>query len=171
MRIVSLEFCYFIYIGYVYISKLYSYIYNVVVQAAGPLAKWVESSISFQLIVQKVDPLRREIQELEEQQAVNQRGLEQTQAQIISLEQRLQSYKTEYAQLISDVQIIKKEMESVKTKVHRSSQLLKNLASEKIRWSKASATSKDQLLTAVGDCLLAGAFCTYLGFFEHGDRR
>lgn len=108
---------------------------------------------------------------MEQEQSVNQKALQETQAQIRSLEERLQSYKTEYAQLISDVQMIKKEMESVRTKVERSSQLLKNLASEKARWSKASETSSDQLMTAIGDCLLAGAFCAYLGFFEHGDRR
>lgn len=127
--------------------------------------------MSFQVIAQNVAPLRREIQELESELSGNQKGLQEAQQQIRSLEERLQSYKTEYAQLISDVQMIKKEMETVKFKVERSSQLLKNLGSEKERWSKASSTSKDQLVTAIGDCLLAGAFCTYLGFFEHGDRR
>lgn len=121
--------------------------------------------------MQKVDPLRSEIEKLEKDLLVNQQGLDEAKAEIAILEQKLQEYKTEYAQLISAVQLIKMEMDTVNTKVKRSFQLLKNLASEKTRWSQASETSAEQILTTPGDCLLAGAFCGYLGFFEHGDRK
>lgn len=118
----------------------------------------------------KVEPLRNEIHQLEKDSSVNAEFLKETQLQIRTLEEKLQSYKTEYAQLIADVQMIKQEMDVVQHKVQRSSQLLRNLASEKQRWSVASESTKDQVLTALGDCLLAAAFTTYLGFFEHGDR-
>lgn len=35
-------------------------------KAAGPLAKWVDSQVHFSTILESVDPLRKEVQDLQE---------------------------------------------------------------------------------------------------------
>ncbi|CEM16453.1 unnamed protein product [Vitrella brassicaformis CCMP3155] len=136
-------------------------------KAAGPLALWVESQFSFAKILESVEPLQQEIRGLENEKNQNQRELDKAKDLIATLEGRIDEYKREYADLISKVQIIKREMETVQSKVERSISLLNNLASEKDRWAETSQGFQQEMGTIVGDCLLAGAFCTYIGFFDH----
>lgn len=58
-------------------------------------------------------------------------------------------------------------MESVLKKVERSQNLLKNLSSERYRWDESCQNFKEQQATIIGDVLLAGAFSSYIGFFDH----
>ncbi|PFH31617.1 dynein heavy chain [Besnoitia besnoiti] len=140
-------------------------------KAAGPLAKWVESSVAFVTISEQVDPLQKEIEVLEVEALKNKEELLQQQELIGQLEGKLQQYKKDYAQLISQVESIKREMEDVQKKCARSMRLLQNLSSEKGRWSEQSDALQQAGFTFVGDSLLAAAFCAYLGFFEYAHRQ
>ncbi|CBZ49657.1 hypothetical protein NCLIV_001450 [Neospora caninum Liverpool] len=140
-------------------------------KAAGPLAKWVESSVAFVTISEQVDPLQKEIEVLEVEALKNKEELLQQQDLIGQLEAKLQQYKKDYAQLISQVQLIKREMEDVQKKCARSMRLLQNLGSEKGRWLEQSDALCQAGFTFIGDSLLAAAFCAYLGFFEYAHRQ
>ncbi|CDJ57328.1 hypothetical protein EMWEY_00007760 [Eimeria maxima] len=139
-------------------------------RAAGPLAQWVESSVKFVLISEQVEPLQTEIAQLETEAQENEANLQEQQSLITQLEGKLQQYKQDYAQLISQVQSIKREMEEVQKKCARSMSLLENLGSEKNRWFDQLEQLKLATQTFIGDSLLAAAFCAYLGFFEYADR-
>eukprot|EP00923_Selenidium_pygospionis_P010873 GHVN01019032.1.p1 GENE.GHVN01019032.1~~GHVN01019032.1.p1 ORF type:complete len:2863 (-),score=448.94 GHVN01019032.1:301-8082(-) len=140
-------------------------------KAAGPLAKWAQASLTCQMINLKVDPLKHEIDTLEKDRSKNAKDLEATTKLIETLESKLAELKNDYAILITEVQLIKTEMETVQHKVQRSQDLLANLQSEKIRWSDTCEKSREAIFSLTGDSLLAGAFSTYMGFFEHSDRR
>ncbi|EPR57558.1 dynein heavy chain [Toxoplasma gondii GT1] len=140
-------------------------------KAAGPLAKWVESSVAFVAISEQVDPLQKEIDVLEVEALKNKEELLQQQELIGQLERKLQQYKKDYAQLISEVQLIQREMEDVQKKCQRSMRLLQNLGSEKGRWLEQSDALRRAGVTFIGDSLLAAAFCAYLGFFEYAHRQ
>ncbi|PHJ17985.1 dynein heavy chain [Cystoisospora suis] len=140
-------------------------------KAAGPLAKWVESSVAFVTISEQVDPLQKEIEVLEREALENKEELLKQQELISQLEVKLQQYKKDYAQLISQVQIIQREMEDVQKRCGRSMSLLENLGSEKERWSEQSEVLQQAAFTFIGDSLLAAAFCAYLGFFEYAHRQ
>ena len=58
-------------------------------------------------------------------------------------------------------------MNKVLEKVTRSQQLIRNLSSERKRWEEASRSFKEQISSLIGDSLIAGAFLTYIGFFDH----
>lgn len=139
-------------------------------RAAGPLAKWVESVITFINISETVQPLENEIQKLQEETQVAEAQYNEQKAIIAELEKKLLQYKNDYAQLISQVQSIKQEMEIVENKIKRSINLIDNLKSEKERWSETSIQLEEASGTLIGDCLTAAAFCAYIGFFEHYER-
>ncbi|THH01513.1 hypothetical protein EW026_g1200 [Hermanssonia centrifuga] len=135
-------------------------------KACGPLVKWAIAQVKFSEILDKVEPLRNEVQSLEDQ-------AEQTkeQAQVIikmisELEASIERYKEEYAALIRETQAIKTEMERVQSKVDRSMKLLESLSSEKIRWELGSRTFDTEMSTIVGDVLLSAGFLAYAGFFD-----
>ncbi len=73
--------------------------------------------------------------------------------------------------LIRDTEAIKAEMARVEEKVTRSTSLVKSLAAERSRWEMGRSTFATQLSTLVGDSLVAAAFLTYCGYFDHSGRR
>lgn len=117
-------------------------------------------------MLKRVEPLRQELQSLEDQAELNVRNAQDTKDLIAQLEQSIAAYKEEYAQLISQAQAIKTDLENVQAKVDRSIALLKSLNIEKERWECTSETFKSQMSTIVGDVLLSAAFIAYGGYFD-----
>ncbi|KAF4674074.1 hypothetical protein FOL47_009753 [Perkinsus chesapeaki] len=140
-------------------------------RAAGPLAQWVMSQISYGKMLQSIGPLRAEVAELEAQQKVSNGKLKANSELLEKLESEIEQYKEEYAQLISEGQSIRSEMEEVSSMCKRSSDLLASLASEKERWEIQKETYKAQSGSIIGDTVIGAAFCTYSGFCEHVHRQ
>lgn len=59
-------------------------------------------------------------------------------SKVIELESRIEVLKSDYAQLVAKAENIKGDMKTVKEKVDRSVQLIKNLSSERERWEISS---------------------------------
>lgn len=117
-------------------------------------------------MLKRVEPLREELQSLEDQAALNMKHAQDTKDLISQLEQSIAAYKEEYAQLISQAQAIKTDLENVQAKVDRSIALLKSLNIERERWESTSETFRSQMSTIVGDVLLSAAFIAYGGYFD-----
>ncbi|KAL9938803.1 hypothetical protein V8E36_002522 [Tilletia maclaganii] len=135
-------------------------------KACGPLAKWVIAQVRFSDILDRVGPLREEVDSLERQALETKEQASEIVTMISELEASIARYKDEYAMLISETQAIKGEMERVQKRVDRSIQLLESLGSEKERWEAASRTFDTQMSTIVGDAMLSAAFLAYAGFFD-----
>ncbi|KAJ1982313.1 dynein heavy chain [Dimargaris xerosporica] len=135
-------------------------------KACGPLVKWVIAQVNYSEILERVGPLRQEVQTLEMDAEDTRLKATEVEQVVAELEQSIARYKDEYALLISETQMIKSEMERVKSKVDRSVTLLASLSSEKERWEGTSATFEMQMGTIVGDVLLSSAFLAYGGYFD-----
>ncbi|KAI8818344.1 dynein heavy chain [Fimicolochytrium jonesii] len=135
-------------------------------QACGPLVQWAIAQVKYSGILERVGPLRREVQQLEAKAEVAQQRATAIEAMIHQLEESIGKYKEEYAVLISETQSIKTEMETVRTRVDRSLRLLDDLSSERERWESGSQTFGEQMATIVGDVLISAAFIAYAGFFS-----
>ncbi|CAG8454634.1 4044_t:CDS:10, partial [Ambispora gerdemannii] len=151
-----------------YLSKpSYNYeLVNRASKACGPLVKWVIAQVNFSEILDRVGPLRNEVSDLQKQQESTKLRAVTIEKMINDLESSIARYKDEYAQLISQTQTIKGEMEQVKNKVDRSLTLLGSLSSEKERWETGSQAFETQMGTIVGDVLLSAAFLAYGGYFD-----
>lgn len=134
--------------------------------ACGPLVKWAIAQVSYAEMLQKVDPLRQELQTNEDKMLVNQSKLESVADMIGELEKSIAQYKEEYAALISEAQAIKATLASVEAKVSRSTALLRSLGSERQRWEGTSDGFQSQMDTIAGDVLLSAAFLAYGGYFD-----
>ncbi|CAB3376335.1 Hypothetical predicted protein [Cloeon dipterum] len=139
--------------------------------ACGPMVKWAIAQIEYADMLKRVEPLREELNSLESQASENTNKGEGVKKLIAQLEQSIASYKEEYAQLISQAQAIKLDLENVQAKVDRSIALLKSLGIERIRWEATSETFKSQMSTIIGDVLLSSAFLAYAGYFDQHYRQ
>ncbi|KAK3828336.1 MAG: dynein heavy chain [Benniella sp.] len=135
-------------------------------KACGPLVKWVIAQVNYSEILDRIGPLRQEVQDLEDSAQATETQAAVTEKMITELENSIGKYKEEYAALITEVGSIKQEMERVKSKVERSLTLLQSLSSEKVRWEAGSHSFDTQMATTVGDVLLASAFLAYGGYFD-----
>lgn len=140
-------------------------------KACGPLVQWVEAQVNYSEILDRVGPLREEVDQLEEQALQTKAEAKAVEDTIISLEQSIATYKTEYAALISETQAIKAEMSRVQFKVDRSVRLLDSLSSERTRWEDGSKSFETQISTLVGDVLVAAAFLAYSGLYDQTFRK
>ncbi|KOC68078.1 Dynein heavy chain, cytoplasmic [Habropoda laboriosa] len=129
------------------------------------------AQIEYADMLKRVEPLRDELHSLERQAETNKQRGEEVKNLIAQLEQSIASYKEEYAQLISQAQAIKADLESVQAKVDRSIALLKSLVIERERWEATSETFKSQMSTIIGDVLLSSAFLAYAGYFDQHYRQ
>ncbi|KKA28538.1 hypothetical protein TD95_002241 [Thielaviopsis punctulata] len=140
-------------------------------KACGPLVQWVTAQVNYSEILDRVGPLREEVQQLEEQALQTRAEAQAVENTILTLENRIATYKTEYAALIAETEAIKAEMGRVEFKVNRSVKLLDSLASERERWDEGSKSFETQISTLVGDVLVAAAFLAYGGLYDQTFRR
>ncbi len=139
--------------------------------ACGPMVKWAIAQLEYAEMLNKVEPLRNELLELEEAATVKQREAEEMTRVIGRLEASINNYKEEYAQLISQAEAIKSDLKQVQDKVDRSMALLKSLGIEKERWQTTSEGFKSQMDTLIGDVFLSSAFLAYAGYFDQHSRQ
>ncbi|XP_022096690.1 cytoplasmic dynein 1 heavy chain 1-like isoform X2 [Acanthaster planci] len=139
--------------------------------ACGPMVKWAIAQISYADMLHRVEPLRNELDRLEKEANKNKIKQEQVNKLIADLEHSIAGYKEEYAQLISQAQAIKSDLEAVEIKVNRSTALLRSLSHERERWETGSESFKAQMATILGDVLLSSAFMAYAGYFDQQMRQ
>ncbi|KAF2121658.1 dynein heavy chain [Lophiotrema nucula] len=140
-------------------------------KACGPLVQWVSAQVHFSDILDRVGPLRAEVDQLEVDAQSTKDQAKETEALVQNLEDSIARYKTEYAALISETQAIKTEMKTVQFKVDRSVRLLDSLSSERVRWEESSKSFDSQIDTIVGDVLVAAAFIAYGGYYDQQYRK
>ena len=140
-------------------------------KACGPLVQWVEAQVNYSEILDRVGPLRAEVEELEDHALQTRAEAQAIENTIVKLQDSIETYKTEYAALISETQAIKNEMSRVQTKVDRSVRLLDSLSSERGRWEEASRSFEIQIQTLVGDVVIASAFLAYGGLYDQQFRK
>lgn len=140
-------------------------------KACGPLVQWVAAQVNYSDILDRVGPLKEEVTQLEEQALQTKAEAKAVENNIAELEASIDTYKTEYAALVSETQAIKAEMSKVQFKVDRSVRLLDSLSSERTRWEEGSKSFETQISTLVGDVLVAAAFLAYSGLYDQTFRK
>lgn len=140
-------------------------------KACGPLVQWVTAQVNYSEILDRVGPMRAEVDELEEQALVTKANARAIEDKLRELEESIAQYKSEYATLVNDSQAIRTEMNKVESKVKRSLHLLDSLQSERKRWEEGSKGFQTQIETIVGDTLAAAAFVAYGGLYDQQYRK
>ena len=85
--------------------------------ACGPMVKWAIAQLNYADMLKRVEPLRMELKSLEQAAAVKQKEADEMAATITRLEKSINSYKEEYAQLISQAEAIKTDLKQVQVRI------------------------------------------------------
>jgi len=114
-------------------------------------------------MLKRVEPLRNELQQLENESEATKVKCEEIDRVIDALERSISKYKEEYAVLIAQAQAIKTDLAAVELKVERSVALLGSLAQERERWEQGSEGFQQQMATILGESSLYGRCCPVVG--------
>eukprot|EP01029_Cantina_marsupialis_P002018 TRINITY_DN11834_c0_g1_i3.p1 TRINITY_DN11834_c0_g1~~TRINITY_DN11834_c0_g1_i3.p1 ORF type:complete len:2324 (+),score=948.09 TRINITY_DN11834_c0_g1_i3:913-6972(+) len=140
-------------------------------KACGPLYDWIISQVHFSEIIERVQPLRDEVQALQQQSDELSARCDEERKTAEGLESSIVELKSEYAALISETEQLKVQITEVRSKVERSESLLASLSSESSRWEQSRLDFHKEMTTLFGDCLLSAGFLSYSGFFDYRQRK
>ncbi|KAG7660522.1 DYN1 [[Candida] subhashii] len=160
------------YMEQVYLSRE-DYTFEVVHRASkacGPLVVWVKAQLNYSKILQRIDPLREEMRNIELETKKTRAKLIAIDQMISELNASIESYKTSYSEVIRDAENIKTEMRTVETKVQRSLALIENLKVERERWKQSVSKFGYDRERLVGNSLLVSAFVVYAGIYDQKGR-
>lgn len=135
-------------------------------KACGAMLQWVEAQVVYSSILEKIGPLREEVKRLENEALTTRSQALAISEMIEELENSIETYRDDYAALITETQEIRTEMVSVEGKVERSLTLLDSLSSEKDRWAASIKKFRSETENLAGDCLLISALLSYSGYFD-----
>lgn len=139
-------------------------------KACGPLLQWVLAQVAYATVLQRVEPLRRQVTELEKAAREKQAQEVAINEMIDELERSIGQYETDYAALIAEAQAVKQDMEAVDSRISRSVDLIASLDSEKTRWGESVKQFTAVRQRLLGDCLVSAAFAAYAGALDQRRR-
>ena len=140
-------------------------------KACGPLVQWVQAQVMYSEILDRVGPLRDEVNQLEDQALQTKAEAQTVMNTLQALEASIHTYTEEYGVLMTEKETIKNDKARVDFKVGRSERLLESLSSERVRWDESSKSFATQIDTLVGDVLVAAAFLAYSGLYDQQYRK
>ena len=132
----------------------------------GLLAEWLESTVACANINNQMEPLKKEIADLNAEKDKVVAEYDEIAKEIETLEKNIEQLKTQYDDSVTESDKIKEEITQVQNKVERSEKLLINLSSEKERWSKQMNEFKININNLLGDTFLSSSFLAYIGFYD-----
>ena len=132
----------------------------------GLLAEWLESTVACANINNQMEPLKKDIADLNARKDKVVADYDEIAKEIETLEKNIEQLKTQYDDSVTESNKIKEEITQVQNKVERSEKLLINLSSEKERWSKQMNEFKININNLLGDTFLSSSFLAYIGFYD-----
>ena len=140
-------------------------------RACGPLFDWSTAQLEYAKILTRIAPLTKKIEMLNSKKETTVKELEVTTSRIAELKKNVVKMEEQFSSLTAQAEQLKIQMKDTSVKCERSEKLLGSLSSEQTRWEEEKKNFTKQITTVVGDCLLAGGFLAYNGYFDDHNRR
>lgn len=132
-------------------------------RAAGPLAEWTMSVLDYAAVAEALEPLQKEIIDLQNEQEELVARQEDALQQVSHLEDRIESCRKRYAELVSEAERIRQEIMDAERNVQRSEEMLDSLANEWDRWVRELNDFNSAAVDVWGNSLCGAAFVAYAG--------
>jgi dynein heavy chain len=136
-------------------------------EAAANLCSWVVNIYTYNRIWVKVKPLMDALEEATQNKAAAEAQLAEVQAQVAEVEAALQALEDKLMAATNEKLEVEAEAKRCTERLDLAERLVNGLASENTRWGQEIERLKANEVTLIGDVLLASAFVSYVGAFDH----
>jgi dynein heavy chain len=140
-------------------------------QAAAYLCAYIINIINYNRIFLKVKPLK---ESAEGAQAFAEKKMEELQVvkdRVADINAKVQELKNQLFEAEAKKRAVEEEAQELMDQLDLANRLVNGLADEKTRWSSNVVTMKDEVVTMIGDALMASAFVSYIGPFSFRFRK
>ena len=130
--------------------------------AAAPMAAWVKANIKYSLVIEKIEPLQRELEDEINKLEKSQKRLRRCEEELRELDERYEQLKSEFAARTAEAERLKRNLQIAGTTLVKAQGLIGQLGGEQQRWKIQAQGLRDDLLKLPVKMLLAAGFSTYL---------
>ena len=135
--------------------------------AAGALTLFVRSTVHFNRVWVKVEPLMIGLEEANKSKEEANAQLAEAEATLAQVQAKLAALNEKLADAEAAKKVVEDEAAACQAKLGLAERLVNGLASEKERWGEEVKRLKEQEYQLVGDVLLGSAFVSYIGGFDY----
>lgn len=147
-------------------QKAYSFKPEVIQRAslaAAPMAEWVTAMIQYSTILERIDPLTRQVKQLEENQREGEERLSVLKAKLSKIDKYVEGLLAEFNKKCSVAEKLRAKLEQAEQELNKAQDLLSKLSEEKTRWAKEANSIREINATVPKGAIVASAFIAYLG--------
>ncbi len=130
--------------------------------AAAPLAAWVMANMRYSLVIEKIEPLERELEEEVHKLEQSQKRLSRCEDELAEIDVRVAEMKTEFANKTAEAERLKRNLALAGETLDKAEALIGQLSGEQSRWKQQSGQIRNDIAVLPTKMLLAAGFSTYL---------
>ncbi|XP_022919976.1 dynein axonemal heavy chain 6 [Onthophagus taurus] len=131
---------------------------------------WVRAIDQYAKVYKVVEPKRKKLEAAETELNQVMTLLREKQQKLADVEAFIQKLQDQFNQSIAEKQALEDDMALTAARLVRAGRLNLALGDEQIRWEQSVEDAKNQLVSIVGDIILAAACVAYIGAFTNNYR-
>ncbi|OHT02067.1 Dynein heavy chain family protein [Tritrichomonas foetus] len=140
-------------------------------QACAPLAQWVKANIRYFSVLEKVDPLKKQIDEYAKQIQKKRVSLQELRDKKKSVDKKVEQYQEQFRKSTKEAEQLKNEVKTAEDNLRDAETLFSKLKDERTRWDAQRGEIVASLNKLPKDSLLAAAVSAFCGRFPEDERR
>ncbi|KAK8882498.1 Cytoplasmic dynein 2 heavy chain 1 [Tritrichomonas musculus] len=140
-------------------------------QAVAPLAAWVKANIRYFSVLEKVDPLKQQMNEYSKQIQKKRGSLQKLQDEKKSVDKKVEEYQEQFRKSTKEAEQLKNEVKTAETNLSDAETLFSKLKDERTRWDAQRGDIVAALNKLPKDSLLAAAVAAFCGQLPEDERR
>jgi dynein heavy chain 2, cytosolic len=131
-------------------------------QAAAPMAAWVLANIRYSTVLEKIQPLERDLEEQVFALEQSQNRLKKCEEELQEIDDRVSQLKSEFAEKTAEAERLKRNLSLAGETLDKAEGLIGQLSGEQTRWKVQAAQIRKDIANLPLRMLMAAGFNTYL---------
>ena len=132
-------------------------------KAAAPMALWVKSSCRYAVVMERIEPLNRQLADANAKLDGAREQLANNSAELKVIDDRVAELKKEFAEMTREAESLKVGLRATEAIVKKAQDLLDKLSGERTRWETTVGVLRKAVQTLPVKILMAAAYTTFVG--------
>lgn len=131
--------------------------------AAAPLASWVKANVKYAMVLEKIEPLERDLAEATQALESSQDRLSECASELADIDAKVGAMKIQFSAKTQEAEKLRMGLTQAEETLDKAQGLLRQLSGEQKRWSEQGSDIQIQIQTLPVQMLMAAGFTCFLG--------
>ena len=133
--------------------------------ACEAMCKWVHAMYKFYHVNKQVEPLRKQVAQLNSELDISRGLLKEAKARLKAVTDQIETLEANYEETMKKQEYLRDKINDCEVKLERAEKLIGGLGGEQVRWTKESENLSERIEKLAGDCALSAGTVGYTGAF------